>query len=223
MIILQVASDVPSEYKGGPWNILWINVVFFVYIHCAAIYGLYAFFEHPVFHTIYGLITGIGTTAGVHRYFTHRSYKANRILHLILATMHTTAAESSVFTWTRDHRVHHKFTDTNADPHNSNRGFFFCHMGWLMCKKHPEVKAFGSKIDMSDLESDKLLMLQHKYFIPLAILMGFILPTSVGYFIFGQSFAAAWNANMVRYVILLHMVFFTNSWAHLSGNKPYDM
>lgn len=32
----------------------------------------------------------------------------------------------------RDHRVHHKFTDTNADPHNSKRGLFFSHMvNWI--------------------------------------------------------------------------------------------
>jgi fatty-acid desaturase len=65
--------------------------------------------------------------------------------------------------WVRDHRVHHKYTDTNADPHNSKRGFFFCHIGWLMCQKHPHVKKFGSRIDMSDVESDPVLQFQRKY------------------------------------------------------------
>lgn len=62
----------------------------------------------------------------------------------------------------RDHRVHHKFTDTDADPHNSKRGFFFSHMGWLCCRKHPDVTKFGSKIDMSDLEDDKVIQFQRK-------------------------------------------------------------
>ena len=28
-------------------------------------------------------------------------------------------------------RLHHKASETQGDPHNANRGFFFAHMGWL--------------------------------------------------------------------------------------------
>lgn len=66
------------------------------------------------------------------------------------------------FVQVRDHRVHHKFTDTDADPHNSKRGFFFAHMGWLLVRKHPDVKAKGATIDMSDLRSDPIVMFQKK-------------------------------------------------------------
>lgn len=58
--------------------------------------------------------------------------------------------------------VHHKFTDTDADPHNSSRGFFFSHIGWLLVKKHPDVKRKGASIDMSDLERDPFVMIQKK-------------------------------------------------------------
>lgn len=71
--------------------------------------------------------------------------------------------QNSVHEWSRDHRVHHKYSETNADPHNAKRGFFFAHMGWLMCRKHPAVKAKGKQIDMSDLEADPIIMFQHKY------------------------------------------------------------
>jgi stearoyl-CoA desaturase (delta-9 desaturase) len=59
-------------------------------------------------------------------------------------------------------RVHHKYSDTSADPHNSKRGFFFSHIGWLMMKKHPDVKAKGQQIDMTDLEEDFVVMFQKK-------------------------------------------------------------
>lgn len=62
----------------------------------------------------------------------------------------------------RDHRVHHKFTDTDADPHNAKRGFFFSHMGWLMVRKHPDVKSKGSTVDMTDLEADPVVMWQKR-------------------------------------------------------------
>lgn len=80
----------------------------------------------------------------------------------MLLFFQTIAIQNSVIEWVRDHRTHHKFSDTDGDPHNSQRGFFFSHMGWLMCKKHPEVLEQGSKIDMSDLTSVAMLAMQHK-------------------------------------------------------------
>lgn len=59
-------------------------------------------------------------------------------------------------------RVHHKFCDSDADPHNVQRGFFFSHMGWLLLKKHPDVKSKGASIDMSDLKQDQIVMFQRK-------------------------------------------------------------
>lgn len=68
--------------------------------------------------------------------------------------------KNCLYVWVRDHRQHHKYSDTDADPHNANRGFFFSHVGWLMSRKHPKVKEYGKKIDMSDLEADKYIMFQ---------------------------------------------------------------
>ena len=31
----------------------------------------------------------------------------------------TMAGENSIYTWTRDHRTHHKFSETHGDPHNA--------------------------------------------------------------------------------------------------------
>ena len=59
-------------------------------------------------------------------------------------------------------RVHHKYTETDADPHNARRGFFFSHMGWLMVRKHKEVFEKGGLVDMSDLEKDPIVMFQKR-------------------------------------------------------------
>ena len=68
--------------------------------------------------------------------------------------------QNDVYEWSRDHRAHHKFTETHADPHNSRRGFFFSHVGWLLVRKHPAGKEKGGKLDMSDLKAEKLVMFQ---------------------------------------------------------------
>lgn len=70
--------------------------------------------------------------------------------------------QTSVHEWVRNHRVHHKYSDTDADPHNVYRGFFFTHYGWMLLRKHPDVKEKGKKVDTSDLDADPLLMFQKR-------------------------------------------------------------
>ncbi len=72
-------------------------------------------------------------------------------------------SQNDLFEWCRDHRVHHKFSETDADPHNSNRGFFFAHVGWLLTKKHPDVILKGKQIDCSDLMNDPVIRIQKRY------------------------------------------------------------
>lgn len=103
-----------------------------------------------------------GITSGAHRLWAHRSYKAKLPLRIILGIFQTVALQNHIYEWVRDHRVHHKFTDTNADPHNVTRGFFFSHMGWLLVRKHPEVFSKGKTVDLSDLEADVVVRVQRR-------------------------------------------------------------
>lgn len=67
-----------------------------------------------------------------------------------------------VYQWALDHRVHHKYSETNADPHDARRGFLFSHIGWLVLTPHPEVEEKRKAIDMSDLEADPIVMWQKR-------------------------------------------------------------
>ena len=70
-----------------------------------------------------------------------------------------------MYTWVVDHRAHHKFLDSDADPYNAARGLFFSHVGWILTNKHPLVYAKGKRIDMSDLKNDPIVMFQKKFVI----------------------------------------------------------
>lgn len=70
--------------------------------------------------------------------------------------------QNDIFEWARDHRVHHKYSETDADPHNAVRGFFFAHIGWLMVRKHPDVIEKGRKLNLSDLHADEVVQFQKK-------------------------------------------------------------
>jgi len=70
--------------------------------------------------------------------------------------------QKDVYTWALDHRVHHKYSETNADPHDARRGFFFAHVGWLFTTPHPDVVAKRKAADVSDLEADPIVMWQKR-------------------------------------------------------------
>jgi stearoyl-CoA desaturase (delta-9 desaturase) len=74
----------------------------------------------------------------------------------------TSSSQNPIFHWVRDHKVHHRFSEKDADPHNARRGLFFSHVGWLMQKKHPEVVRRGKVVDMSDILADPVVQFQEK-------------------------------------------------------------
>lgn len=106
--------------------------------------------------------------------------------------LNTAAFQASIFTWSRDHRVHHKFADTDADPYNAQRGFFFSHCGWLMRKKLPEVAEAGKRVDVSDLKADPFVRFQHKYWAILMPICCFILPTVAPNYFWNESIKNGW-------------------------------
>ncbi|KAH8294978.1 hypothetical protein KR018_004870 [Drosophila ironensis] len=209
-------------------KLVWRNIIAFGYLHLAALYGAYLMITSAKWPTIafaylMYVVSGLGITAGAHRLWAHRSYKAKWPLRLILMIFNTIAFQDAAYHWSRDHRVHHKYSETDADPHNATRGFFFSHVGWLLCKKHPEVKAKGKGVDLSDLRADPILMFQKKYYMILMPLACFILPTIVPMYFWNETFVNSWFvATMFRWCFILNVTWLVNSAAHKFGGRPYD-
>lgn len=100
------------------WSIwLVLNIKILVY------FGSNFFFIFPAMF-LYTL-SGLGITAGAHRLWAHRSYKARFPLRVMLALFNTLAFQDCAMHWARDHRVHHKYSETDADPHNATRLDFY--------------------------------------------------------------------------------------------------
>lgn len=217
-----------SKTEFNKKELVWRNVILLTLLHFGLIYGLYLGLFHCLWKTIffslfYGYFAGLGVTVGAHRLWCHRSYKATLPLRILLAIFNCMAVQTDIYDWCRDHRVHHKFSETDADPHNSNRGFFFSHMGWLLYKKHPDVITKGKTIDLSDLLADPVVRFQRKYYIPLSLLFGFLIPTFIPYWFWNEDLSVAFFVSGIdRYVFLLHFTWAVNSVAHLYGYRPYD-
>ncbi|XP_011698178.1 PREDICTED: acyl-CoA Delta(11) desaturase-like [Wasmannia auropunctata] len=216
-----------SSKPKNQWKIVWRNMIAFAYLHIGALYGLYILITAAQFYTFVwsisvGSFAAVGVTAGAHRLWAHGSYKAKWPMRIILMLLQTIAFQNHIYEWVRDHRVHHKFTDTDADPHNAQRGFFFSHMGWLLVRKHPDVISKGATIDMSDLEKDFVVVWQRRLYIILMPVFCFLLPTWVPCHYWNEKPMYAWYATLFRYTLSLHVTWLVNSAAHIWGMKPYD-
>jgi stearoyl-CoA desaturase (delta-9 desaturase) len=214
-----------QEFKAP---LVWTNIILFVILHSALPIGAYIIYTQRPWKTLLWSLFGVyisvlGVTAGTHRLWSHRSYKARWPVQVLLMVLQTMAGQNSIYTWSRDHRVHHKYSETNADPHNIKRGFFFAHMGWLCCKKHPDVKTKGALIDMSDLEANPIVMFQHRHFWWLAIVFTVLVPTLIPVVLWQERFWTSFVISfMWRYIISLHGTWLVNSAAHYHGQRPYD-
>ena len=167
-LMVEQEAKIPDNDRKRPERpIVWVNVYFMVVLHVMALYGIYLIpGANPrtwLWTWLCHFIGGLGVTVGVHRLWSHRSFKATWPLRLALMIFNCIAAQNDIFEWARDHRVHHKYSETDADPHNATRGFFFSHVGWLMVRKHPDVIKKGKQIDLSDLYEDKIVMFQRRY------------------------------------------------------------
>ena len=78
----------------------------------------------------------VAITGGYHRYFSHRSYRLRRVPQFVLAFVGTTAAQKGPLWWAAHHRAHHKYADTERDIHSPIRGFWWSHVGWILCDKY---------------------------------------------------------------------------------------
>jgi stearoyl-CoA desaturase (delta-9 desaturase) len=88
-----------------------------------------------IFGALYA-IRMFAITAGYHRYFAHRTYRASRPVQFLFALLGTTAAQKGPLWWAAHHRAHHRFSDTERDVHSPQKGFWWSHVGWILCDRY---------------------------------------------------------------------------------------
>src|SRR3954468_1935684 len=106
----------------APLGLFWTGVRPIDWAVCAALYFIRMFF-----------ITGV-----YHRYFSHRSYKLGRVMQFLMAFGGTTATQKGPLWWASHHRNHHRYSDTELDLHSPLKGFWWSHVGWILCSKNKD-------------------------------------------------------------------------------------
>lgn len=163
---------------------------------CVALYGIRMF----------------AITAGYHRYFAHRAYRANRVMQFALAFLGGTAVQKGALWWAAHHRHHHRFSDQEADIHSPvRRGFFYAHIGWILI---PDFEETRTDLIRDLTQYPELVWLDRYHFVPPALL-------AIGLYAFGGMPALLWGG-FLSTTLLWHGTFFINSLAHVFGRIRYE-
>jgi len=189
----------------------------------------YAFsWPNMVLAAVLYVVFAHGVTVGFHRLFTHHSFEAKRPLKIALAVLGSMTLEGSLISWVADHRRHHRFVETDEDPHSPARpegqrfgklrGLYHAHMGWFFVQSPSPREKFAP-----DLLADRDLVIVDRLFVPLSILT-FVGPFGIGYAVTGRfsgGLAAFLWAGLIRVGFFHHITWCTNSLCHVFGKRPF--
>jgi stearoyl-CoA desaturase (delta-9 desaturase) len=156
------------------------------------------------------LVRLVAITAGYHRYFSHRTYRIGRTRQFLLALIGLTAVQRGPLWWAGNHRAHHRYSDSDRDPHSAARGFWWSHVGWILSAQH----ANANHALVPDLAKYPELRFidRHDWIGPCAL--------GVGCFLLG-----GWSGLIIGFfastIVLWHVTFMINSLAHIWGRQPY--
>jgi stearoyl-CoA desaturase (Delta-9 desaturase) len=150
-------------------------------------------------------------TAGYHRYFSHKSYRLNRVSQFVLAFGGTMASQKGPLWWAAHHRNHHRFSDTERDVHSPKRGFWWSHVGWILCDAYNEA----ARNQIRDFAKYPELRFIDKH--------DWIGPWTLGVICF---VIGGWSGLLIGFfastVLLWHVTFTVNSVAHVFGRRAYE-
>ena len=221
-------------FKNIPFNrVEWVTSGFLIFTALLTFTAVPAYLYHfglgwflfGVF-LFYYIATGTSITLGYHRLFSHKAFKAKWPVKLFVLLFGAAAFENSALWWSSEHRKHHKHVDTDDDPYDITKGFFWAHMGWLMFKLKPDTPTEN----VQDLKKDKLVMWQHKWVHPISFVVSFIIPALIGYGYATYSgkdpmvgaLGGFLLPGVARVVMVQHATFCINSLCHMIGTRPYS-
>jgi stearoyl-CoA desaturase (delta-9 desaturase) len=198
-------------------GINWVTATFMLLFHVGAVAALFFFSWKVVLLLVFlNWVSGsLGIGMGYHRLLTHRGYKTPKWLEYFLTTCGTLSLQGGPIFWVATHRIHHKYSDKEGDPHSPQDGKWWAHMGWVLVGKsmHHDTSTLARYVP--DLAKDKFHIWITKYHYVPMIVLGVVL-LGIG----GLPFLL-WGV-FLRTVLGLHSTWMVNSATHTWGSRRFQ-
>ncbi len=227
--------DVPETTK--PTKIYWLYAVPLTLVH---VLSLLAFI--PYFFSWSGLVVGImghfvfgmlGITIGYHRLLTHQGFSCPKWMEYTLAIMGVCTLQDSPARWVAVHRIHHKHSDEQPDPHSPLVSFLWGHVGWLLFVNRDHASITGFEKYVRDLLRQPFYMRLERNALWLFVFVFHALAiAAVGFGIglytsglqAGIQLGLSWLiwGVIVRTVFVLNGTWAVNSIGHIWGYRNYE-
>jgi stearoyl-CoA desaturase (Delta-9 desaturase) len=166
---------------------------------------------------MYGLVA-LGVTVGYHRMLTHRSFRAQPVVKLLLLILGSMAFEGPAIQWAATHTKHHARADREGDPHSPVDGFFHAHLGWIFRDGDADPRVY-----CRHLLNDRIVRFVSKTFLLWAI-VSLAIPFGVGWLVGGWPLALTgllWGG-LVRMFLTHHVTWSVNSVCHTFGRREFE-
>jgi sn-1 stearoyl-lipid 9-desaturase len=194
----------------------WVNFLFIVSVHVVALLGFVTFqWDALAVGILLWWVTGsLGIGLGFHRLLTHQGFRAPRWVERLLTVCGTLAVQGGPIAWVAGHRLHHAHSDRELDPHNSRKGFWWAHIGWIFYRDPRTGRFENYKNYAKDLVSDPFVLFLDRWYIPLQFALGLLI------LLWGGWSYVIWGI-FVRLVFGWHTTWLVNSAAHKFGYRSY--
>lgn len=197
-----------------PWLFSWTGVAL-------AVAGLY----------VYGTL---GINLCYHRLLTHQGFIVPKRLEHLFATLGVCCLQDTPARWVAIHRLHHKYSDEQMDPHSPLVNFLWGHFGWILIDNRDVGTVMTYERLARDLLRDPFYLRLERKLVWLWVYLAhaalyFAAGVVAGWLIGGTAMAGVqfglslvvWGV-FVRTVAVWHITWSVNSLTHMFGYQNYD-
>jgi len=197
-----------------PWFFSWTGL--FLFVIGLPLYGLF------------------GITLCYHRLLTHQGLTLPKWLERSFAILGVCCLQDTPARWVAVHRLHHRHSDCQSDPHSPLVSFFWSHVGWVLVKNRDHSRISFFEQYARDILRDPLYFALERnlawfwvywlhavfYFVAGAIAGRAMEGTWWGGLQFGAS-VLVWGV-FFRTVFVWHATWAVNSVTHVIGYRNYE-
>jgi stearoyl-CoA desaturase (delta-9 desaturase) len=207
-------------------QIQWLRIIPFILLHiaCFAVFWVGVSWFSILFMLLFYAIRMFAITAFFHRYLSHKTFQTSRPVQFIFLLIATMSAQRGPLWWTAHHRYHHRFVDTEHDPHSSTHGFWYSHIGWFLNQQNFSTR---KEVIKDWLKFPEIVWLDRFSFVV-------VVATAFAIYLLGDWLAVAYPdlgtsgpqllvwGFVISTVLLIHATLCINSLAHLYGRRDFD-